>query len=409
MEMLSRCSRCGACQANCPLYTATGREQFVARGKIELLEMLEEGKIEWNDKLGEIFSTCLLCGRCGENCTNNVKGDELVREARRDLVGNLGLPIIKKTVFQHFLTKTGRLNVLAKLLYLYHALGMDALTRATGILKLLPGDLAAKESLLPPVTRLSSFRESTPSISKANGTAKYRVAYFTGCMTNYMFPATGANIIKMLNESGVEVVIPDQACCGIPALASGDHETARKLAEKNVAAFAKTEADDIIADCASCIGTWHEYPQLLEQSPAAVALSEKVIDIGTLLVKVLDFQPPKPVNVGTVTFHEPCHFRKLKGTTESHKELLRRLGPGTKFVELTANSCCGSAGSFNMSHYKLSQQVAQPKIDFLQKNKIDYLVTGCPACLIQLQHAVRNAGVGTQVVHTMDLVAKAYQ
>ncbi len=41
-DQLVVCMRCGMCQAVCPLYTETGREADVARGKLALLEGLSK-------------------------------------------------------------------------------------------------------------------------------------------------------------------------------------------------------------------------------------------------------------------------------------------------------------------------------------------------------------------------------
>lgn len=411
-QMLNRCSRCGACQAYCPLYLETGREPFVARGKMELLELLEENKLAWNDKMAEIFSTCLLCGNCGDNCPNKVRADLLVREGRRDLVEARGLPIIKRTVFEHLLKKDGRLSLVAKLLYLYQHLGIRKLVRATGILGLLPGNLVEKETLLPELSA-KEFRKSVPRVNKGkvnNGeNSTNRVAYFTGCMTNHIYPQTGFSLLKVLMAHGVEVVIPEQNCCGIPALASGDYETVRTLARKNIEAFTKARVDYILTDCASCLGTWLEYPELLKEEGRAKELAAKVMDISTFLVKVLQIRLPKSVNLGTVTYHDPCHLKRVAGGKEHPRTLLRQLGEGTRLVEMQdADRCCGSAGSFNITHYQLSQQVAQTKATAVEAVQADYVATGCPACMMQLQHVLKNAGLPARVVHTIELVAKAY-
>ncbi|MEW6624425.1 MAG: (Fe-S)-binding protein [Bacillota bacterium] len=407
-KMLNRCSRCGTCQAYCPLYNETRREPFVARGKIELLELLNQGKIQWNDKSAEIFSTCLLCGNCSENCPNMVKADSLVREGRRDLVASRGLPIIKRTVFQYLLKKDGRLGVLAKMLCLYQHLGLQKLVRASKVLKVFPGDLAAKERILPPLS-FREFRRQVPAVNKA-ADSRLKVAYFTGCMTNYVYPQTGYSLLKVLTANGVEVIIPEQVCCGIPALASGDYETTRELAVKNLTAFAQAGADYIITDCASCLGTWLEYPELLTQDPQGEQLAKKVMDISTFLVEVIELKLPRQVNLGIITYHDPCHLKRTKGGKTNPRSLLKSLGPQTTFVEMeNADSCCGSAGSFNLSHYRLSQQVAAKKIKAINDTYANYLTTGCPACIMQLQHAVNNSGLSVQVAHPIELIAKVYE
>jgi len=407
--MLNRCSRCGACQAFCPLYSATGLEHMVARGKIELVELLQNDKLEWNSAMEEIFSLCLLCGNCGENCPNKVQGDKIVREARKDLVKTKGLPIIKRSIFEHFLTKGGRLSLLARLLYLYQQCGFQKLIRGTKILEKLPGNLGSKEALLPYLSA-KEFRKNVSRINKVENKVM-TVGYFTGCMTNYIYPQIGHSLLKILKAHNVEVIIPEQGCCGIPALASGDYQTFSELALRNVKEFNSIPMDYIITDCATCLGTLLEYPALIGENNQSTDIVNKVIDVSNFLVKVLKIKPPTTAagHQDVITYHDPCHLKKIEGGRQNPRALLKNFYGQNSFVELaTADKCCGCAGSFNLSHYNLSQKVVQPKMQELEQINADYLCTGCPACIMQLQHAVKKAGLSTKVLHTIELLAKSY-
>ena len=48
-DQLIVCMRCGMCQAVCPLFTETGREADVARGKLALLDGLFLNRPEASD------------------------------------------------------------------------------------------------------------------------------------------------------------------------------------------------------------------------------------------------------------------------------------------------------------------------------------------------------------------------
>jgi len=403
-QMINRCSRCGSCQAHCPLYLATGVEPLVARGKVELLEHLIEGRLEWNDKLAEVFSTCLLCGNCGDNCPNQVRVDHLVREARRDLVAARGLPVIKRTVFQQLLKNDGRLSAAARLVCFYQRSGIQRLVRAGKVLNLLPGGLTVKESLLPRLAA-GEFRKLVPRVNRGKKST-LRVAYFTGCMTNYVFHRTGRSVLNLLTGNGVEVTIPEQGCCGLPALAAGDYDTAGELARRNIAGFTQSEPDYIVVDCASCLGTLLEYPRLFDDGGTFARAEEKVMDISRFLVEVLDIKlPPATKDAGIVTYHDPCHLKRTPGGKEYPRALLKMVS-GPRFVELPADAgrCCGSAGSFNLEHYRLSREVVKPKIRALEVMQPDIIATGCPACMLHLEHAIKDASLPTRVVHTVELL-----
>ena len=72
-DLLSACTRCGMCQAVCPLYRETAQESSVARGKLAILGgLLEEAFKEPRRSLEQI-SRCLLCGACEANCPSGVR------------------------------------------------------------------------------------------------------------------------------------------------------------------------------------------------------------------------------------------------------------------------------------------------------------------------------------------------
>ncbi|KJS20121.1 MAG: hypothetical protein VR72_15815 [Clostridiaceae bacterium BRH_c20a] len=406
-DILNKCSRCGGCQAHCPLYSETGRESFVARGKIELLENLQSGNLDWNDSLAEIFSTCLLCGSCTENCPNGVRADKLIMSARKDLVTARGLPIIKRNIFQHLLKYNGRLNKAGRLLSVYQKSGLQKLMRASGILNMLPLDLGKKESLLPQIVS-KSFRENLPGLNKLSN-PRFKVAYFTGCVTNLVKPQVGYSLLKVLGANNVEVVIPEQFCCGIPAIASGDIETGRFLAEENIKQFVNLEVDYVIMDCATCLSTWLKYPELFANKEA-FDLAKKVIDINRFLVEILDIKIfSKELGI-KVTYHDPCHLKRTPSGRSSPRELLKRLSPSYEFEEMeVSDRCCGSAGSFNLTHYDLSQNVAQHKVKAILKSQANVVASSCPSCIMQLEHSLKKKNLDTPVKHTIELVADCHQ
>ena len=71
-DQLVVCMRCGMCQAVCPVYTQTGREADVARGKLALLDGLMKEMLDDPASVEERLNKCLLCGSCAANCPSGV-------------------------------------------------------------------------------------------------------------------------------------------------------------------------------------------------------------------------------------------------------------------------------------------------------------------------------------------------
>ena len=102
---LDKCSRCGMCQAVCPLFSQTGNEGDVARGKLALLDGLAKEMLKDAGNVEERLYRCLLCGSCETNCSSNVHIMSIFLNARAILVQYHGLPRIKKLVFRGLLAR----------------------------------------------------------------------------------------------------------------------------------------------------------------------------------------------------------------------------------------------------------------------------------------------------------------
>ena len=84
-EQILQCSRCGFCQAVCPVYGATLRPAYNARGKMLLLKEVMDGRIELNDELIETLFQCTTCASCFENCPSGVNVPEIIKAVRKDM------------------------------------------------------------------------------------------------------------------------------------------------------------------------------------------------------------------------------------------------------------------------------------------------------------------------------------
>jgi glycolate oxidase iron-sulfur subunit len=406
IQDLNRCSRCGGCQAVCPLFQETKAEPLVARGKIFLLKNYLEGNIELSPKMKELFSLCLLCKACVDQCPNKIPVDRIVIRVRQEIAKEKGISFIKKNVFQNLLQNNGQLSTAAKIGYLYHHCGLQWLARKSHVLDLMGHDLAKKESLLPDMTEIP-FRRQVPRFLTCNQ-PKLRVAYFTGCMTNYIYPKTGHAVLNVMRHQNVEIVIPEQWCCGIPALASGDEGSAVELARKNIETFRKARVDAIISDCASCGAMLKEFGNLVGTAEAR-ELSEKSLDFSTFLDQVIDYQAGEGEVRATVTYHDPCHLRRGQGVWEAPRRLLKTV-PGLEYREMKdADRCCGAAGSFNMTYYELSTKIGQKKARNIIDSGADAVVTGCPSCIMQLSHNLQLAGSSVRVLHLAELLSQTFE
>jgi len=77
--------------------------------------------------------------------------------------------------------------------------------------------------------RIPTVPAPLPSLSPDGRRKSLRkVAYFYGCWVNYNDRHLGELAVGILERNGIEVVVPRQRCCGIPAVVNSDLDTARR-------------------------------------------------------------------------------------------------------------------------------------------------------------------------------------
>ncbi len=87
-DSVAYCNRCGMCASACPTYQTTRLEAFSPRGRNQALRMLLEGKLHPRHQLWELeplVRSCLLCGKCTQNCPGQIPTAEHVLELGRRL------------------------------------------------------------------------------------------------------------------------------------------------------------------------------------------------------------------------------------------------------------------------------------------------------------------------------------
>jgi len=408
-EELSKCSKCGFCQAFCPVYAVTGREPEVARGRNAQLLAVLKGELSISE-IEPALSTCLLCRACVPSCFTGVKTDELVRAGRETFVNAKKGGIVQEIVFNSILPYPAGVAVLLKIVFFFKRVGFASLANRLGVL---PERLRIADSLMDDVSkRFMRFRPSPqPSTRPGINTRGVKVAYFKSCGFNYLLPETGEATIKLIEGLGYEVVIPDNNCCGLPPYAHGYTDAAKKLARKNIEALERYEI--ILTECGSCSSFLKEYAELLsddhEYAERAKIVSKRVVDSNEFIYKSLQKGQPQ----GTahtydhikVTYHDPCHLSRYQGITKEPREIIKSI-PGIEFVELPeADWCCGGAGTYSITNNDISMKILERKINNIKKTGADIVATSCPACMIQLSYGIKRAGLNIRVMHVNQLFA----
>jgi glycolate oxidase iron-sulfur subunit len=401
---LINCMRCGMCLPVCPTYKETFLETASPRGRVALVRKVQEGDLDQSERLLEYLSLCLDCQACASACPCGVNAGELVAEFTCERKSEVGLGFMEDLILRKLVPHPDRLETSMVPMRMYQKSGLQKLVRTLGVLKMFPKPLERMEGLMPELPSRplrQEIQEVTPAIGKERG----KVGFFLGCVMSLIFSDASRATIKLLSSLGYKVITPrNQVCCGAPNMLGGDLEGLKQDAKTNIDIFADYTLDFIVTDCGGCGAELKKYGHHIEGEPAA-AFSAKVRDISQVLAlhaaelaKLL-----KPLQE-KVTYHDPCHIAHCQGIRKEPRDLLK-LVPGLEYKELeTADACCGSAGTYNITKPEMSDRILQRKLDTVRASGADILVTSNPGCLLQLKKGLADQLPGVKLMHLTELL-----
>src|SRR5262249_13093151 len=159
----------------------------------------------------------------------------------------------------------------------------------------------------------------------------------------------------VLQANGCEVVVPRAAgCCGALHLHTGFHTESLQRMRALLDAFEPymAELDAIVINSAGCGSTMKEYGDLLAGDPSygtrAQPFPAKVRDVSEWLVEI-GLTPPSGRLDTTVSYHDACHLAHGQKIRLQPRQLLQQI-LGLKLVEMDeSDTCCGSAGVYNIT------------------------------------------------------------
>jgi glycolate oxidase iron-sulfur subunit len=412
-KLLKECVHCGLCLDYCPTYRVLGHEADSPRGRIYQIRQVYEGKVSPQDpNFREHIYACLDCRACQTACPSGVQYGAIIEAARAVSEPiNPSEKTVGRAILGSVFTRPRLLDAAGLGLRLYQRTGAQSLFRRSGLANLLPKRLREMEAMLGP-TQGGLRRYSAPQVTPAQGKVRYRVGFIEGCIMPQLFGDTNAATVRVLAVNGCVVYSPPkQGCCGALQMHTGDRETARDLARRNIDAFAGLGLDAIIINAAGCGSTLKEYGHLLADDPAyaerAAAFASSVKDVSEFLAAIDLVAPTHPVRL-RVTYQDACHLAHGQGIRTAPRQLLRQI-PGLELVEMNdADVCCGSAGIYNLTHYDVSVQLLDQKMEHVLATGAQAIVAPNPGCTMQLAYGARRRGVDLKLLHVVDLLDQAY-
>lgn len=331
-DQVLQCSRCGFCQSVCPVFGATLRPAYNARGKMLLLKEVMDGTLDLNDELIETLFQCTTCGACAENCPSGVEVPEIIKQARKDMV-HIG----------------------------------SCHPAFTGMNKVL------KE-------HDNIYAEDEPEDFERERNRKAEYVFFIGCVGSYREDERTTATLDLLDYLEVDYTLIDEVCCS-GVLEDVGHPINERHVRTNIDLILATGAKTVITGCPYCSRTFNnkeQYAELKKRGVKCIHLSQflKDIDIG--------FKTDKKV-----TYHDPCDLGRHCGIYEEPRETIRKIAPN--FVEMRHHHekalCCGAGGGVRGAYATNSIAMARRRLEEAEEAGVEVLLTECNSCVHNLANA----------------------
>lgn len=237
---------------------------------------------------------------------------------------------------------------------------------------------------------------------------KPRVGLFVTCVVDLMRPSVGFAAVKLLEDAGCLVEVPEQTCCGQPAYNSGDRSTTRSIAERTIAEF--RGYDYVVAPSGSCAGMIKaHYPELFADDPnwlpRANELAARTYELTSFLVDVLGVTRVDATFDGPVTYHNSCSGLRELGIRNQPRKLLASVA-GLTLVEMDESDvCCGFGGTFAVKYSDISGAIVDAKARHVVETGVPTLLAGDLGCLLNMSGKLSRDGSPVHVRHVAEILA----
>jgi len=230
-----------------------------------------------------------------------------------------------------------------------------------------------------------------------------QVIYFHGCYVNYNNNTLGREFVKVMNALGYGVQMKKEKCCGVPLIANGYIEKAKKNAQYNILSLQKSDAESkIVATSSSCtFALKNEYSSFLELDNSGIA--DRIEFVTKFIYNEFrsgNIPKMKPLGI-RAAYHSPCHLERMGGVMFT-LGVLKQI-PGLDLVVLNSE-CCGIAGTygFKNENYDISQSVGKNLFSLIDKAVPEFVITDCETCKMQIEMNTRY-----KVLHPVTVLAMA--
>lgn len=331
-EEIHKCSKCGLCQAECPIFKITGNDCSVSRGQFVMLQGIIKGDLKMSKTINRYLDLCLKCGACSKFCPAGIDVVDVIVSAKAEYF-RVSFFEKLKTLFQKFFVFGLFFNIFG----IFH------------------------------------FPTKSKCFDK-------KVIYFGGCGSKLK---GDKSVVRILNSIGIEVINPSFQCCGIPYFSRGDLKEFNNSLKSYIQTLKKYSVDEVVTTCASCEKSLKDY---IKWAGEDISLEDKDF-LKTIKVKnIYEYLKDAQVELKLkkrikMAYHKPCNISNW----EDISWLLNNT-ENLEYIEMSDfYKCCGLNGLSKFKEYKILSKIIKSKRLNIINTNTKYVTTSCLGCEIALK------------------------
>jgi Fe-S oxidoreductase len=360
------CADCGRCSDQCPA-NAVGRPLSPRALSIKSRDYVFRHYPMFGSSrdgmclVGRLYSedeiwSCTTCGACEAECPLLVEYIDKIVDLRRGLVEDGKAP---QSLHKPLKALEGRGNPFGKM-------EKKRADWAQGTVRVINGDGAADTLYF--VDSITSYDDRIQSIGRATARILGRIETTFGVL--------GAKE----RDSGHDV------------RRFGEEMLFQALREHNTESIHASGVSRIVtADPHAYNALKHDYTDV----PPVEHISQvaaRAVSTGQLRLK--------PVENGVYTYHDPCYLGRHNGIYEEPRDVLDSI-PGLSRVEMARcrdrSFCCGGGGLALFYEAKEEQRMGVRRVRMAADAGASVIVTACPFCMVNIEDAIKVAGMEGQM------------
>ena len=375
------CTRCGRCQDACPAY-ATNKplspqniivklggylwQTPLATGKKDAALRSMHGEVITADELWD----CTTCAACVQACPVYIDQMGAIIEMRRYLTMSEG-------------DVSRNLNMAMT--------GMEQNGNPYGLSRNQRADWAQGLGV--------------KTMAEAGGNVD--ILYWVGCAAAYddRNKRVARAFVKILQAANVNFAIlgTEETCTGDSARRAGNEYLFQMLAQENIATLNGYGVKRIVTACPHCFHTIRdEYPQF--------GGNYEVLHHSQLIAELLAqgrLSLSKPLDSGSVTYHDPCYLGRHNNVYQPSRQIIRR-ATGRAAIEMARNHahsfCCGAGGARNWMEENRGTRINQNRAAEAIATGAATLAVACPFCMGMLTDGLKaKAAEGQRQMEIKDI------